>query len=144
MTNVQAAFLYEQLNDLECILNLKKRIFNNYEKLLQNELQEGSIAIQSITSNCEKANWIFAIHFLNNNKSIDEINDYFIGNCIDIRPFFYPYYEHKHLKHIMNNTNDKSISEMLNKNIIMLPSYPELTFKQQDYIVSKIKIFINS
>jgi perosamine synthetase len=144
MTNVQAAFLYEQLNDLECILNLKKRIFNNYEKLLQNELQEGSIAIQSMTSNCEKANWIFAIHFLNNNKSIDEINDYFIGNCIDIRPFFYPYYEHKHLKHIMNNTNDKSISEMLNKNIIMLPSYPELTFKQQDYIVSKIKIFINS
>lgn len=144
MTNVQAAFLYEQLNDIECILNLKKRLFNNYEKLLQDELQNGTIVIQSITSNCEKANWMFAIHLLNNNKSIDEINDYFIGNFIDIRPFFYPYYQHKHLKHIMNNTNDSSISERLNKNIIMLPSFPELTFKQQEYIVSKIKMFVNS
>ena len=143
MTNVQAAFLYEQLNDIECILNLKKRVFDNYEKLLQNELQDGTIALQSINSNCEKANWIFAIHLLNNNKSIDEINDYFIGNCIDIRPFFYPYYEHKHLKQIMNNTNNNSISERLNKNIIMLPSYPELTFQQQEYIVSKIKILLN-
>jgi perosamine synthetase len=144
MTNVQAAFLYEQLNDIECILNIKKRLFNNYEKLLQDELQNGTIVIQSITSNCEKANWMFAIHLLNNNKSIDEINDYFIGNFIDIRPFFYPYYQHKHLKHIMNNTNDSSISERLNKNIIMLPSFPELTFKQQEYIVSKIKMFVNS
>jgi perosamine synthetase len=145
MTNVQAAFLYEQLNDIDCILQLKKRIFNNYEKLLQNELLDGKISIQSSNLNCERANWMFAIHFLNNNKSIDEINDYFIKNCIDIRPFFYPYYEHKHLKTIINHTTDELfISKKLNKNIIMLPSYPELTYKQQAYIVSKIIIFINS
>ena len=30
MTNVQAAFLYEQLNDLDCILSLKQKVFNTY------------------------------------------------------------------------------------------------------------------
>jgi perosamine synthetase len=138
MTNVQAAFLYEQLNDIECILNLKKNIFNNYEELLKDEIQNKRIAIQTNNSNCEKANWMFAVRLLNNNKSIDELNAYFTENNIDTRPFFYPYYTHKHLKTITNHSTDNSISEKLNRNIIMLPSYPELTFEQQKYIVSKI------
>jgi perosamine synthetase len=144
MTNVQAAFLYEQLNDIDCILDLKKRIFNNYEKLLQHEIRSNKIAIQTINSNCERANWMFSVHLINNKKSIDEINTYFIENGIEIRPFFYPYYSHNHLKPIMNQTNDYSISETLNNNIIILPSFPELTFHQQEYIVSKIIILVNS
>jgi perosamine synthetase len=144
MTNVQAAFLYEQLNDIECILDLKKRIFNNYETLLKDELCSNKVALQSSNSNCERANWMFSIHLMNNNKSIDEINTYFIDNGIEIRPFFYPYYSHIHLKTIINRTQDYIISETLNKHIIMLPSYPELTFQQQEYIVSKIRILVNS
>lgn len=144
MTNVQAAFLYEQLNDINCILDLKQRIFNNYETLLKDEIRSNKIAIQTIHSNCERANWMFSVHLINNKKSIDEINTYFIENGIEIRPFFYPYYSHNHLKNIMNQTNDYSISEMLNNNIIILPSFPELTFNQQEYIVSKIIILVNS
>lgn len=145
MTNVQAAFLYEQLNDIECILDLKKRIFNNYEKLLEDEIHNKKVAIQSTSTNCEKANWMFSVYLLNNNKSIDELNNYFIENGIDIRPFFYPYYRHNHLKTIINHSNDNHIiSEKLNQNVIMLPSYPELTFEQQKYIVSKIVLLVNS
>ena len=36
MTNIQAAFLYDQLNDLEHILKIKKEIFELYDKLLEN------------------------------------------------------------------------------------------------------------
>lgn len=144
MTNVQAAFLYEQLKDIKCILDLKKSVFNNYTKLLENELIENKISLQYTNQNCEKANWMFAVRLINNDKSIDEINTYFIDNGIEIRPFFYPYYSHNHLKSIINRTNDYSISETLNKHIIMLPSYPELTFQQQEYIVSKIIILVNS
>ncbi len=81
---------------------------------------------------------------MNNKKGIDQINTYFIENGIEIRPFFYPYYSHNHLKTIMNQTNDYSISEALNNNIIILPSFPELTFHQQEYIVSKIILLVNS
>jgi dTDP-4-amino-4,6-dideoxygalactose transaminase len=142
MTNVQAAFLYEQLNDLDCILSLKKRVFNTYEALLQDEISRGGIVIQSVQPNCERANWIFAIYILKNDKTIDETNAYFVENGIDIRPFFYPYDRHNHLKTIANHSIDMSVSEKLNNKIIMLPSYPELTLQQQEYIASKIIAFV--
>lgn len=142
MTNVEAAFLYEQLNDIECILNLKKGIFMNYKLLLHDEIQNNRIFLQSNHPNCMNANWMFAIGLTNNNKTIDELNSYFTENGIEIRPFFYPYYSHNHLKTIMDKTDDWYVSNTLNKEIIMLPSYPELTFEQQQYIVSKIKLLL--
>ena len=144
MTNVQAAFLYEQLNDIKCILDLKKEIFDNYTKLLHNEIINNKIYIQTVDSNCERANWMFAVYLTNNCIHIDQINQYFIDNGIEIRPFFYPYDSHNHLKTIMNRTNDYTISNELNTHIILLPSYPELTLQQQEYIVSKIKFLVNS
>jgi perosamine synthetase len=144
MTNVQAAFLYEQLNDIKFILDLKKEIFDNYTKLLQNEIMNNKIYIQTVDSNCERANWMFAVYLTNNCNHIDEVNQYFIDNGIEIRPFFYPYDSHNYLKSIMSQTNDYNISKDLNTNIILLPSYPELTLQQQEYIVSKIKLLVNS
>ena len=144
MTNVQAAFLYEQLNDIKCILDLKERIFHNYTKLLHDEITDNKICIQSVDSNCERANWMFAIRIMNNNKTIEQLDKYFIENGIEIRPFFYPYHAHEHLKRLINQTKDYSISDNLNKNIIMLPSYPELTLQQQEYIVTKIKLLLHS
>jgi perosamine synthetase len=143
MSNVQAAFLYEQLNDLFHILELKEKIFQNYTKLLENEIKNNIISIQSVHSNCERANWMFTIHLKNNNKDIDDIYNYFIEKQIETRPFFYPYYSHEHLKQIRNNTHDNLVSENLNKNTIMLPSYPELTFKEQEYIANTVKILVN-
>ena len=50
MTNVQAAFLYDQLNDLENILDLKNKIFNNYDILLKDFIKDGTI-VKSISEN---------------------------------------------------------------------------------------------
>jgi dTDP-4-amino-4,6-dideoxygalactose transaminase len=102
------------------------------------------IYIQTVDSNCERANWMFAVYLIKNNINIDEVNQYFIDNGIEIRPFFYPYYSHHHLKSIMSQTNDYTISNDLNTHIIMLPSYPELTLQQLEYITSKIKLLVNS
>lgn len=143
MTNVQAAFLYEQLNDISYILQLKEQIFQNYTKLLENEIKNKYICLQTNHPNCERANWMFAIRLINNNKDIQTIYDYFIENRIETRPFFYPYDSHAHLKQIENKADDNSISKMLNNDIIMIPSYPELTFKEQEYIANKIKILVS-
>ena len=45
MTNIQSAFLYEQLNDIESILANKKQIFENYETLLQHLIIAGKIVL---------------------------------------------------------------------------------------------------
>lgn len=138
MTNVEAGFLYDQLNDIDHILNLKKKVFDNYEKLLTEEINNKKIKLQKNMPNCIKANWMFALKLLNNNLTIEELNKYFENNNVEIRPFFYPYYSHKHLKNILNK-NDNYISNELNENIIIIPSYPEISYEQQKYIVDIIK-----
>lgn len=140
MTNIQSAFLYDQLNDRENILNNKKNIFNNYEILLQPLIQKNKISLFKKEESTENANWIFAICIIGNTKTIEETTEFFKNNNIDIRPFFYPVNKHGHLKNIENNDE---ISELLNKEIIMIPSSPSITIEEQTYVVSIVEFFVN-
>ena len=139
MTNIQSAFLYEQLNDIESILANKKQIFENYEILLQSLINEGKIVLFKKEDNTENAHWIFAIRNVGNNKSIEETTEFFKGNNVDIRPFFYPINKHGHLTSIENNDE---ISLLLNKEIIMIPSSPSITIEEQKIVVDIINRFL--
>jgi dTDP-4-amino-4,6-dideoxygalactose transaminase len=85
---------------------------------------------------------MFAIKINNNKMSIDELNKCFANHNIEIRPFFYPYKQHKHLSNLPSHSNS-NISNELNSNIIMLPSFPELNELQQKYIVDVIRLCLN-
>jgi perosamine synthetase len=139
MTNIQAAFLYDQLNDIDNILSNKKRIFNNYEKLLEQLIDKGQISLFKKEFETENACWIFAIRIIGNTKSIEETTDFFKKNNVDIRPFFYPINKHEHLTGIENNDE---ASFLLNKEIIMIPSSPSITMEEQTYIVDIIDQFV--
>jgi perosamine synthetase len=141
MTNIQAAFLYDQLNDFQCIINNKKQIFNNYKQLLLHLIETNKIAIFIQEENTESADWIFSIRLINNKKTISETNNYFFNCNIDIRPFFYPINHHKHLSDITFNDN---VSLILNNEIIMIPSSPLITFDSQKYISKTIENFLNN
>jgi perosamine synthetase len=140
MTNIQAAFLIDQLNDFDSIIKIKKQIFKNYKQLFDPLIKSNLVQIFLEESNTECANWIFAVRLVNNNKSISETMEYFKKMNIDIRPFFYPINSHEHLKEISFEDENSFI---LNKEIIMIPSSPSLTFETQQYIVSVIREFIN-
>ena len=139
MTNIEAAFLYEQLNDIDTILENKRRIFDTYEVLLQPLIKEGKIKLSQKEEGTKPADWIFALRLVGNTKSIQETSDYFKSKKIDIRPFFYPIHKHKHLSSIVNNDE---VSELLNKEIIMIPSSPTITVEEQTYIVVVIGLFL--
>ena len=139
MTNIQAAFLYEQLNDIDTILENKKKIFNHYEKLLTPLIEEGKLSLFKKEKNTENAYWIFAIRMIGNKKSIEETTDFFKKKNIDIRPFFYPINKHGHLTTIKN---DDITSEILNREIIMIPSSPTITIEEQKYVAQVIQEFI--
>ena len=61
MTNIEAAFLYDQLNDLDNILNKKQNIFDIYDNLFSELINNNKISIQKIDENNKRANWIYAI-----------------------------------------------------------------------------------
>jgi perosamine synthetase len=141
MTNIEAAFLYDQLNDFEHIINNKKRIFENYKNLLKPLIETNRVAIFKEETNIESANWIFALRLINNKKGIQETSNFFKVNNIDVRPFFYPINKHEHLKDIFF---EDPVSDILHNEIIMIPSSPSITLNTQKYIVKIIEIFINN
>lgn len=139
MTNIEAAFLYDQLIDVTNIIKNKKRIFSNYERLLDRLIKMNKVALFEKEENTECANWIFAVRIIGNSKTIEETSSFFRDNGIDIRPFFYPINKHFHLSSIQNN--DES-SYILNKEVIMIPSSPNITMEEQEKIVNSIFKFI--
>ena len=118
MTNIQAAFLYDQLNDIQNILNNKRKIFENYENLLQPLINEGFVKIFQKEYNTQSADWIFSLRLVNNTKSKKEIYEFFKQNNIDTRPFFYPINSHKHLEDIKFNDDINSSVNVSSLNFI--------------------------
>jgi perosamine synthetase len=139
MTNIQAGFLYEQLNDIDNILLNKNKIFKKYDLFLQNLVELNKVQLIKNEENTINAPWIYALRIINNNKNIEETTLFFKNNNIDIRPFFYPINSHKHLKYIKN---DDEVSYSLNKDIIMIPSSSSITEEEQKYVVNIINKFV--
>ena len=62
---------------------------------------------------------------------------------IQIRPFFYDIHKHEHLKDIKKYEQDEFTKEITNYGV-MLPSYPELTYEQQNYITLCLLEFLDN
>jgi ribosomal protein S18 acetylase RimI-like enzyme len=142
MTNIQAGFLLDQLNDISTILNNKQRIFNNYDTLFQNMIFNNKVNIQKSENNTCRANWIYPLRILNNKFSIQETNEFFLSHNVEIRPFFYPFCEHNHLKSLKCESENLQNSYLLNREIILIPSSPNLSFEEQKYIAKVIEKFV--
>jgi perosamine synthetase len=136
MTNIQAAILYGQLQDLEIIQKKKKIIFEQYKSFLG---EIDGIKFQKVDENTEHSNWMFAIRFENIDKIKKKNLELFLFESgIDNRPMFYDIKKHNHLSNLNCETKN---SESLQEQCIILPSYPELTESQVAYICNKIKSF---
>ncbi|AYV84298.1 MAG: hypothetical protein Hyperionvirus21_32 [Hyperionvirus sp.] len=141
MTNIQAAFLYDQLCDISIILDMKKKIFKNYELLLQN-IPNDQIQLQKVNEGVDRANWIFALRIVHN-PSYEILEKHMNLHGVVIRPMFYPIHKHKHLQNIKTHNESCQLSIMLNRECIMLPSSPSLTDNEQMHIIDQIKSYIN-
>ena len=136
MTNVQAGFLYDQLNDIEHILELKNILFKNYDCFLENLIKKGKIRKIKFEENTVQSQWMYCI--IIDNLDYKDFENYMNEKLIQIRPFFYDIRRHKHLKDIKVNYKECNIPQ----NGVMLPSYPNLELKKQEYISNCIKEYI--
>jgi len=140
MTNIEAGFLYDQLNDYEHILDLKKHIFKNYDDLLNINIKNNKIIKLVAEKLTENSYWMYTI--LIPSIKFNELEKYMEYKNIQIRPIFYDIHTHEHLKDIKKYENDEFTKNITNYGI-MLPSYPELTYEQQKYVVSCLNEFIS-
>lgn len=138
MTNICAGFLYDQLCDITHILNKKKIIFTNYLNLIkniQNKNKKNKIIYIQTETNTKSSKWMFCIIIKNLNYKLFE--KYLNEKNINIRPLFYDLRQHKHLINC-DKINFDFEEEDIFSHGCMLPSYPDLTIKQQTYIIDCI------
>jgi perosamine synthetase len=142
MTNVQAAFLYDQLSDLDAIIAQKTRVFDTYVALLNEYdlIRSGRVRLFEKEAGTQSTHWIFALRIVGNH---DETAAFFEANGIDVRPFFYPIHAHAHLAGLTgDNGNNDPVSVLLNKEIIMVPSSPNMTLDEQRRVIETVHKFI--
>lgn len=139
ITNIECALLYGQLEIYEEILELKNKVFTNYHNAFKD--REDKIVMQKNEENTSSANWMFGLRIKGQNY--DYIEKYFTDNEIEARPLFYPIDRHKHLQNnllVSYDTND--IGRLLNKECIILPSFPELSLGEQRHIINVVEQLI--
>lgn len=137
MTNIEAAFLYSQLMDIDHIHSLKKKVFDNYHYLLKELYDCGKIKKIESEIDTISANWMYCI--IINDLNYNDIESYMNDNSIQIRPIFYDLRQHIHLKDININ-----YPELQNKNLgIMIPSHPHISYSDQTKVCDSLKKYFN-
>ena len=148
MTNVQAAFLYDQLSDLDAIIVQKTKVFETYRELLNEYdlIRSGRVRLFEKEDDTQSTHWIFALRIVGNSKTVDETAEFFDANGIDVRPFFYPIHAHAHLAGLTGDNHNPNhndvVSVLLNKEILMLPSSPDITLDEQRRVIETVHKFI--
>jgi perosamine synthetase len=137
MTNVQAALLYGQIESLDKIILSKKNVFRQYKEMLS-DIDE--VEFQALDKNTNHSNWMFGIRVKNNNN-YNGLEKFFSSNYIDVRPMFYPIHKHDHLK-ATPCYGGTSIAEQLNRECVILPSYPSLEDHEIAHIATTLKQYL--
>ena len=141
MTNMQAAVGVGQIDNLETILAMKKKIAANYRDRLASVDQIDTKLLQSPEYGINSF-WMCSIQCKDQDDR-DKLISYLQSNGIDCRPFFPLTSEFPHLSKY-KCISDINHSRKVSRCGINLPSYPELSESQIDYITDKISNFFKT
>ena len=109
------------------IIKKKERVFKHYKEYFKNI---DNIHFQKKDKKTNKAKWMFAVR---TNKEYSFLEKKMKEKNIETRSMFLPMSAHKHLAKFAN-PNEEKIAKKLNKKCILLPSFPQLTKDELDYI----------
>jgi len=129
MTNIQAAFGIAQLDMLKKILTKKRKIFVNYFNFLKKSKYK-------LIYDSKVVNWVFVL-VANTSKEYNEIKKVFNKSKIQLNYFWKPLHLQKPYKKYLKSKI--SYTNKIWNRIILLPSHPGVTFKNQQKILNILK-----
>ena len=139
MSNLQAAFGLGQLENIDTLIESKRR---NYERYRKNFSGIENININVAGKNTQSIYWMTSI-LLNSETGIqrDKLIEYLRHKNIDTRPVFpsisqYPIWGKKY--------KENKVAKLIGENGVNLPSGVNLTFDEIDYISDTVISFIDS
>jgi perosamine synthetase len=135
MTNICAAIGLAQLEQANVFIDRKREI----AKLYIEKLSECPITYQTEIGEVQHSYWMFSI-LVNNSEDRDPLRKMLEENGIETRPLFYPVHT---MPMYSKEYHRFPVAESLGWRGINLPSYPDLTEEQVDYICNLIKKYFD-
>jgi len=132
MTNIQAAIGCAQMERIESILERKQNIYDWYFDKLNSYVE-----FQEVKSYVKSSNWMVSF-LLPKGIEREKLMDFLLKNEIETRPFFFPIDKMPFYK----ESTKTPISIDVSKRGINVPSFPQLTKNDVDYISNKIIEYI--
>lgn len=129
MTNIQAAIGVAQLGKIDNILELKRKLQQNYEDGLKD-----LVRFQRLPDNATSSYWMCSILFKSITEKVQVLNALDHAN-VETRPFFTPIDELPFYKEVDDCSHAKEVSAKG----MNLPSFPALKKKEQDRIIEIIR-----
>ncbi|MDW7762109.1 MAG: DegT/DnrJ/EryC1/StrS family aminotransferase, partial [Acidobacteriota bacterium] len=139
-SDIVAAFLYAQLENMELINNRRQEIFDFYYKALVPLTNAGKIRLPYVADECQSNCHLFYI-LLNSENERDNLMNYL--KKLGILAIFH--YLPLHLSQVGRSfgytDGQLPVTESLSSRLIRLPFYYEITKEEQKTVVDAIKGF---
>jgi dTDP-4-amino-4,6-dideoxygalactose transaminase len=125
-----------QLDVLSEIKEKKRKVFDLYKSLLS---KVDGVVGQKEDPRTVHSGWMFGVRV--EGGDFTEMQNHFNENFIDVRPMFYTVSAHKHLRHLKIHGGE-SVAKKINKECVILPSYPDLKDHEIAHVVNTLKNYV--
>jgi perosamine synthetase len=132
MTNLSAAIGLAQIEQAQTILKKKRRIAEQYRYLLR----ELPVQVHNEDPGCTHSYWMISI--LADER--DSLRDFLANAGVETRPFFYPVHQLP-MYTMMESGRSCPIAEQISARGMNLPSFPDLTQAEVEFICQQITAF---
>ena len=142
MSDVLAAYLYAQLENLEKIQNKRKEIYNYYIQNLQELEREGKIRLPVVPEDCETNYHLFYI-LLPDREKRDSLLRRLRAAGIHAVFHYVPLHVSPMGERFGYRPGDLPLTESLSERLIRLPLFYDLSLDEAEFIIAMVKKHIN-
>jgi len=137
-SDLLAAFLYAQLENMDRINKRRTEIFDYYHKALIPQVNDGKLRLPYVSSECESNSHLFYI-ILSDEKIRNELMDYLKSKGILSVFHYIPLHLSPVGRRMGYKEGDLPVTETMSGRLLRLPFYFEITEDEQKTVVETIK-----
>jgi dTDP-4-amino-4,6-dideoxygalactose transaminase len=141
-SDIVAAFLYAQLENIDLINERRQEIFDYYFDGLQPLLQQGLVQIPYIPKSCQCNNHLFYL-LLTDEQIRDDLMQYLKGKGIYAVFHYLPLHLSGMGRAMGYKDDDLPVTESVSARLLRLPCYFELSRQEQNGVMSEIGHYFN-
>lgn len=139
-SDILAAFLYAQLENMEKINQRRGELFDYYYKALIPFVNDGKLRLPYISSECESNSHLFYI-ILNDEKARDGLMDYLKSKGILAVFHYLPLHLSQIGRSMGYSGGQLPVTESMSGRLLRLPFYHDMKQAEQAEVVDRIKKF---